>query len=394
MHGSAYRTGAAVKAISASRRDPTLARIADAVLANRPLGFTEGVHLYRRVALDDIRTLAAHCKQKRHGDRTYYERSLPLVVRGGCDRDTGDAGARRRHHHDRINANRGLAIDARATPADLRRMLLAYVGAGIAGISISTPNAKALAPAASIDWWCALLRAVKQGLPDADINACSHLDIATMASTAGLSIEATLSRLYGAGLASVAGAGPEMGDGPDATRLGLGLWFSVHRCAYGARLTRDAVFGYGRDKAYERRVLGLLAIREFQQQSIACGRPAFARIGVVRQQRGGCRQARGASWDDDLRNHAVARIMAHNIDHVVVDPALDTDMRVHAVAYGVDHFGEYASADAVDTLMRRLYDAGITAARRDRTDTLSYQQQQQQRPPESLADAMWPAAPS
>lgn len=388
MHSGKYKTGAAVKAMAASQRDPNLARIAEAVLADRPLGFAQGVYLYRRAALDDVRTLAAYRKQTRHGDRVYYARSLCLAV--------GRGPARMARYSACPVAARTVDIDATVTPADMERILLPYAGIGLTGVSVTTNVTKPSADApASVDWWCALLRAIKHTLPHVRIEACAPADIGAMAERGGITLETTLSRLCGAGLGLLAGGGIGGGTADDLGGMQRALceWIAVHRRAHDARLDATVVFDHGRGRTPEQRVVHLLAVRDFQQETLASGRPAFGRLALVRH---GVRphRARGASWDDDLRNYAVARLMAHNVEHIGIDAALDADRAVRAVAYGADDFGGYASASAVDALVRHLSDMGAVPIERDRADALPKRHHHHNLQPPCESDTAWPVAPS
>ncbi|QBZ81536.1 FO synthase subunit domain containing protein [Pandoravirus celtis] len=398
MHSNKYKAGAAVKVMAASWRDSTMARIADAVLANRPLGFADGVYLYRRAALDDVRTLAAYRKQTRHGDHVHYARSLRITV--GHNRNRTPLLRRVQPPV----ASRTIDIDEMATPADMERLLRSYVGVGLAGVTVSTHAAAqgSLVPPAtvSVDWWCALFKAIRHTLPHVRIKACAPTDIVNMADCHGITLDATLSRLSGAGLGLLAGGGingvsaaKDNGgnyDDLDGVKHALCEWIAVHRRAYDLGLDSDAILDYDCTPACKQRVLHLLAIRDFQQEALASGRPAFGRLSLVRRRVRSYR-ARGASWDDDLRNYAVARLMAHNVEHIAVDPALDMDRAVCAIGYGADDLGGYASAGAVDALVRRLYDIGAVPVQHGRTDGPS---KQHQHPHDPLADTMWPIVPS
>lgn len=388
MHSSKYRTGAAVKAMAASQRDPTLARIAEAVLAGWPLGFAQGVYLYRRAALDDVRTLAAYRKQTRHGDRVYYARSLCLAV--------GRGPARMARHSACPVASRTVDVDMTVTPADMERLLVPYAGIGLTGVSVSTNTAKPSAGVhASVDWWCALLRTIKHTLPRVRIAACAPADIVAMGDRDGITLEATLSRLCGAGLGLLAGGGigGDTADDLGGMRRALCEWIVVHRRAHDVGVDASAVFEHGRGHTPEQRVAHLLAVRDFQQETLVSGRPAFGRLVLVRR---GVRphRARGASWDDDLRNYAVARLMAHNIEHIGIDATLDADRAARAVAYGADDFGGYASASAVDALVRRLSDIGAVPTERDHADAPPKRHHHHHPQPPFEPDTAWPIAPS
>src|SRR5687768_17937317 len=64
--------------------DPTLQPIAQRVLAREPLSLEDGLALYRSRDLHAVGRLANFVREKRHGDKTYYNRNRHINYTNVC----------------------------------------------------------------------------------------------------------------------------------------------------------------------------------------------------------------------------------------------------------------------------------------------------------------------
>lgn len=133
-------------------------------------------------------------------------------------------------------------------------------------------------------------------------------DLQGMALAEGISVESALDQLVAAGLE---------GFGGPPTRVGAvqrPAWQAMHRLAGAHGLRGPATLTLGLGESREDRLRHLLALREFQAEELAAGRPGFTAISVWTALTG--EPGRDDSAQAWLRTVALARLVLHNFDHV------------------------------------------------------------------------------
>ena len=171
--------------------------------------------------------------------------------------------------------------------------------------------------------YLAILRAVKQAVPEIHVHAFSPLEITQGARTLGLGLRDYLARLRDAGLGSLPGTAAEILDDevravicPD--KLTTDEWFEVMQAAHevGLRSTSTIMFGHvERPRHWARHLLRLRArqrrsggFTEFVPLPFVAAEAPLYRKGLAR---------RGPTWREAVLMHAVARIVLHGaIPHI------------------------------------------------------------------------------
>jgi FO synthase len=165
--------------------------------------------------------------------------------------------------------------------------------------------------------YLALLRAVKDKVPQMHVHAFSPLEIAQGAATLDLNVEAFLEMLLKAGLGSLPGTAAEILDDevravicPD--KLSTQEWLTVVGAAHrtGLRTTATIMFGHVEQPVHWAR--HLLAIRDLQEQT--GGFTEFVPLPFVHMEaplyaRGKTRK--GPTWREVTLMHAIARLVLH-----------------------------------------------------------------------------------
>ncbi|AVK77388.1 Aminodeoxyfutalosine synthase [Pandoravirus macleodensis] len=338
----------------ASRGDPRLSAIADAVFARRPLTFEQGVYLYRHAPVAKVCRLADWRRRAYHGDHLYYSNAARLDV---VDID--------RQRRPRTHCLR--QIHARTVVGDLLCSLLPMSSDnGIDDVVIASPLGAPPVPL-PFDWWHNLVAAVHSIAPGARVNACASADVTAMAETAAMSVDAVLVRLAKSGLTSL---------GPDQMPLrgdkaSLDHWLHVHERAHALGIGSEvALPNRARNRRCEQRVEQMLALRSLQEKSIAKGGKGFRAVATGSRTAFAIERASAATRHDDLRDRAIARLMLDNVQHILGPPLLlfggtkTASARVIAAAHGgADDLGHVAPDN--EGILRGVVDAsGFSQTRR------------------------------
>jgi FO synthase len=172
-------------------------------------------------------------------------------------------------------------------------------------------------PAFTGDTYLAICEVVKAAVPDIHVHAFSALEVWQGASTLGVDLDAYLTRLRDAGLASLPGTAAEVLDDdvravicPD--KVSTGQWLAVHDAAHraGLRSTTTVMFGHvEHPRSWARH---LIALREQQRRS--GGFTELVPLPFVHMEapiylRGRARP--GPTFREALLMHAVGRLALH-----------------------------------------------------------------------------------
>ncbi|HVO88824.1 MAG TPA: 5-amino-6-(D-ribitylamino)uracil--L-tyrosine 4-hydroxyphenyl transferase CofH [Casimicrobiaceae bacterium] len=167
--------------------------------------------------------------------------------------------------------------------------------------------------------YLALLRAVKDAVPDLHVHAFSPLEVVHGAQTLGVSVPAFLVRLKEAGLGSLPGTAAEILD--DRVRafickdkLDTQAWLDVVAAAHAIGLRTTATIMFGHVESPWSWALHLRHIRDLQERT--GGFTEFVPLPFVHMEapmflRGQARK--GPTWRETLLMHAVARLVLHPV---------------------------------------------------------------------------------
>jgi aminodeoxyfutalosine synthase len=241
--------------------DPILRPIAEKVAAGEPLGFEDGVALYRSRDLHGIGRLANFVREKLHGNRTFYNRNRHINYTNVCAlsckfcsfyRKRGEEGAYEMPV-EQVIATARKAADAGATEVHI-------VGG--------------LHPWLKFDYYLDMLRGIRRECPDLHIKAFTAIEIVHLSRVARMNLREVLTALREAGLGSMPGGGAEIFDDRVHDEAFKGKvradkWFEVHRTAHSLGIFTNATMLYGHVERPEERITHLIKLRELQAESLA-----------------------------------------------------------------------------------------------------------------------------
>jgi len=289
--------------------DARLRPIADKVEAGERLNFDDGVTLYRSPDLLGVGWMANRVRERMHGNVTYFNVNRHINPTDVC-----------------VASCRLCAFGKRAKDPKAYTMSLEQVWE-VAGHGWSPNTVDAvtefhivggLHPELTLDWYCEMLRGLKQRFPQVHLKAFTMVEIGYLAQRSKLSVRETLVRLKDAGMDSLPGGGAEIFS--DRVRRIIcdhkitgEQWLDVARTAHQLGLKSNCTMLYGHIETEEDRVDHLDRLRKLQDETH--GFVTFIPL-AFHPDNTPLQHIPKTTGFDDLRQIAVARLMLDNIPHV------------------------------------------------------------------------------
>ena len=283
-----------------------LSDISNKLDAGERLTLDDGVRLFEHPDLHAVGRLANREREKRHGDRTFYNFNLRLEATNVCV------------------ASCLFCSFARLRPGDAEaytmslEQVLDKLRARAHQPLTEVHIVNGLHPGLPFAYYLDLLRGLKQIRPDVHLKCFTAVEIAFFADTYGMTDETVLRELMAAGLNSLPGGGAEIfaervrrkicHDKADADR-----YLAIHRVAHGLGLRSNVTMLYGHIETMEERVDHMLRARALQDET--AGFQAFIPL-AFHPDNNQMRKLPAPPASDTLRVHAVARLMLDNIPHI------------------------------------------------------------------------------
>ncbi len=296
---------------------PDIARTLDRALGEREVTVEEGARLFeaRGPALLALMTVADELRRRAVGDAVTYVVNRNINFTNVCIKGCGFCAFSRDHREE----------EAYYLPMEevVRRAREAWdLGASEVCIQAGLP------PKMDGMLYVDMCRAIKRELPDIHIHGFSPEEVLYGSVRSGLSIEEYLSALKEAGVGSLPGTSAEILDDEVRGRISVGridtaTWTRVITSAHRLGIPTTSTIMYGHVETDLQRTRHLALLRDLQKETggftefvplsfIHSEAPIFAK-GLVQ----GIRT--GATGDEVVRMHAIARIMLHgHIDNVQV----------------------------------------------------------------------------
>lgn len=326
--------------------DSRLLPIAEKVERGERLSFEDGVLLYRTPDILTVGYLANLVRERLHGNTTFFNVNRHINPTDVC-----------------VASCRLCAFGKKARDPKAYTMSLDQVwetaGRGYAEAVTEFHIVGGLHPELSLEWYCQMLRGLKERYPDVHLKAFTMVEIAFLARRAKLSIRETLQRLIDAGVDSLPGGGAEIfSEGIRRIicdhKIDGQEWLDTARTAHQLGLKSNCTMLYGHIESEEDRVDHLIKLRTLQDDT--AGFQTFIPL-AFHPDNTPLHHLPKTTGFDDIRNIAVARLMLDNIPHIKAYWIMMTE-RIAQVA---QRFG----ADDIDgtVVEEKIYhDAGATTS--------------------------------
>jgi aminodeoxyfutalosine synthase len=216
-----------------------------------------------------------------------------------------------------------------------------------------------LHPELALDWYCEMLRGLKERFPGVHLKALTMVEIAYLARRGRVSFREVLERLKEAGVESLPGGGAEIFSERVRRivcdhKIAGDEWLEVARTAHRMGLHSNCTMLYGHIENDQDRVDHLLKLRALQDET--GGFAAFVPL-AFHPDNTALRHIPPTTGFDDLKNVAVARLLLDNVPHIKAYWVMMTP-RIAQIA---QRFG----ADDIDgtVVEEKIYhDAGATTS--------------------------------
>jgi aminodeoxyfutalosine synthase len=285
--------------------DRRLVPILDKVRAGVRLSGEDGLALYRTPDILALGYMANLLRERLHRNVTYFNVNRHINPTDVC-----------------VASCRLCAFGKRAKDPKAYTMSLEQVwetaGRGWSEAATEFHIVGGLHPELTLDWYCEMLRGLKQRFPEVHLKAFTMVEVAYLAQRSKISVRETLERLRGAGMDSMPGGGAEIFSERVRRiicdhKIDGSQWLDAARTAHQLGIKSNCTMLYGHIETEEDRVDHLVRLRELQDETggFATFIPlAFHPANTPLQHIG------TTTGFMDLKNIAVARLMLDNIPHV------------------------------------------------------------------------------
>jgi len=334
--------------------DARLQSIEEKVHSGERLDRADGVALYRTADLLAVGYLANLVREKLHGNITYFNVNRHINPTDVCVASC------------RLCAFGKKAKDPRAYTMSLEQVW-ERAGHGSADGATEFHIVGGLHPELTLDWYCQMLKGLKERFPQVHLKAFTMVEVAYLAHREKISVREVLERLRDAGMDSMPGGGAEIFNEPVRRiicdhKIDGSQWLDAARTAHELGIRSNCTMLYGHVESEEDRVDHLLDLRALQDET--SGFVTFIPL-AFHPANTPLEHLPVTTGFMDLKNIAVARLMLDNIPHIKAYWVMMTP-RIAQIA---QRFG----ADDIDGTIveERIYhDAGATTTQNLRRSEL------------------------
>ncbi len=367
-----------------TRLPDDLKHIAGKVLNNERITFDEGVTLYEKGELGYLGILANYIREKRHGDKTYFNRNFHIEPTNLCVYDCKFCS------YSRLIKERSEGWEY--TMDDMLSIVKKYDGEPVTEVHI----VGGVLPQYDVKFYAELFRQIKAHRPELHVKALTPVEYHYIFKKAKIDYATGMALMKEAGLESMPGGGaeifhPEIRDQIAKDKCTADQWLDIHREWHKLGMRSNATMLYGHIEEFRHRVDHMDRLRQLQDET--GGFQTFIPL-KFRNKDNQMSNVAESTVVEDLRNYAIARIYLDNFDHIKaywamisrttaqlslnfgvddIDGTLDDTTKIYSMA-GAE---EQTPGMSTKELVNLIKNAGRTAIERDTlynvvTDFTSY----------------------
>ena len=285
--------------------DPRLSPIRDKVEGRERLNYDDGLTLYRSTDLLGVGWLANRVRERLHGDKTFFNVNRHINPTDMCVASC------------KLCAFGKKAKDPTAYAWSLEE-IWERAGHGYSDAVTEFHIVGGLHPELTLDWYCEMLRGLKQRFPQVHLKAFTMVEIGYFMTRTKLSAREVLERLKEAGMDSMPGGGAEIFSERVRRiicdhKISGDQWIDVARTAHRLGIHSNCTMLYGHIETAEDRVDHLLKLRGLQEETQ--GFQTFIPLAFHPDHTALAHIAKTTGFDD-IREIAVSRLMLDNIPHI------------------------------------------------------------------------------
>jgi aminodeoxyfutalosine synthase len=344
--------------------------VTDKILAGERLLAEDALALFRHPDVVAIGQFANDARERRHGDRTYFNRNMRIEVTNVCVASCLFCSF--------AKLTEGAPGAHTMRPSEAWAELESRMDDPPSEIHI----VNGLHPGLPFSYYEELLAGFKRIHPPIHLKCFTAVEIHFFAVHYGMNHREVLERLRRAGLDSLPGGGAEIFHPDVRTRIAHDKataeeWLQVHRIAHSLGMRTNATMLYGHIETFEHRVDHLLRLRALQDET--GGLQAFIPL-AFHPDGNGMRNLPAPTAVDALRTVAVSRLVLDNVPHIKAYwVSMTPEVAQIALRFGADdldgtivHETIYRAAGSrspgaltTPELVRLIQEAGRTPVERD-----------------------------
>ncbi len=285
--------------------DRRLRPILEKVEAGERLNYDDGVALFRSPDILATGYMANIVRERKHGDVTYFNVNRHINPTDVCVASC------------KLCAFGKKAKDPKAYTWSLDE-IWHRASEGWTEAITEFHIVGGLHPELTLDWYCDMLRGLKQRFPQVHLKAFTMVEIAYLARRGKLSYRDTIVKLMDAGMDSMPGGGAEIFNERVRRiicdhKIDGNEWIEVARTAHMLGLKTNCTMLYGHIETEEDRVDHLIKLRKLQDDT--GGFQTYIPL-AFHPDNTPLHHIPKTTGFTDLKNIAVARLMLDNIDHI------------------------------------------------------------------------------
>lgn len=283
-----------------------LRKICDKILEGTGISPEEGLLLYHQAELGLLGSLANYVREKKHGDKTYFNRNFHIEPTNKCVFDCKFCSYAR---------NFQSAEDAwELSEEQMLGMVKKYDGIPITEVHI----VGGVHPKMNLMFFAGLIKKIKEIRPDIHVKAFTAVELEYMFRKAKVTYEEGLKILKDHGMDSLPGGGAEIFHDEVRSiickdKATAEEWLEIHETAHQLGMHSNATMLYGHIENYFHRIDHMNRLRELQDRTH--GFNTFIPL-KFRNKDNEMSHLPESSIVEDLRCYAMARIFLNNFPHI------------------------------------------------------------------------------
>ncbi len=289
-------------------KDNSLNNIYNKVLNEERITPEEGTYLFYNAELSHLGTLANYIREKRHGNKTYFNKNFHIEPTNICVFDCKFCSySRFLREKDEYDA-------WELSEEDIYNAIRNYDGKDITEVHI----VGGVHPKMGLAYFKNLIENIKQIRPDIHVKAFTAVELDYMCKKAKVSYEEGLKILKEAGQGSLPGGGAEIFDEEIRAQICKDKctseqWLQMHEAAHNVGMPSNATMLYGHLEKYEHLIDHMNRLRNLQDKT--GGFNAFIPL-KFRNKNNQMSDIDEVSIIEDLKVYAMGRIFLDNFNHL------------------------------------------------------------------------------
>ncbi|MVN21998.1 aminofutalosine synthase MqnE [Mucilaginibacter arboris] len=285
---------------------PQHQQIAAKILQNERITFEEGVFLYEYGELPYLGMLANYIREKRHGDKTFFNRNFHIEPTNLCVYDCKFCS------YSRLLKQRSEGWEY--TMDEMFDIVKKYDNQPVTEVHI----VGGVLPQYDVPFYVELFQRIRNHRPDLHIKALTPVEYHYIFKKAKISYAEGMKLMMEAGLQSIPGGGaeifhPKVRELIAKDKCTADQWLAIHEEWHKLGGKSNATMLYGHIEKFWHRVDHMERLRQLQDKT--GGFQTFIPL-KFRNQDNQMSNVPESTVIEDLRNYAIARIYLDNFDHI------------------------------------------------------------------------------